>query len=202
MRTRSASSSSAPARAASSSSAPAKPAGKTASKALRAPLKAVNSSRPGKRLLAAARPPKKPNSRFAPLPLDGRKKPKVPVVAQPKVPRGASILLVQEPWLGLILSGLKTLEIRGKPCRKPAGEKIFLALAGGGGVVLGAAKFEECVGPFGAADWSACAQQHCVAGAKLPYGGSTYGWRLSSPERFAAGVPYEHKQGCVVWAMA
>ena len=202
MRTRSASSSSAPARAGSSSSAPAKPAGKAAAKALRAPLKAVNSSRPAKKLLAAARPPKKPNSRFAPLPLDGRKKPKVPVVAQPKVPRGASILLVQEPWLGLILSGLKTLEIRGKPCRKPAGEKIFLALAGGGGVVLGAAKFEECVGPFGAADWSACAQQHCVAGAKLPYGGSTYGWRLSKPERFAAGVPYEHKQGCVVWAMA
>ena len=125
MRTRSASSSSAPARAGPSSSAPAKPAGK----ALRAPLKAVNSSRPAKKLLAAARPPKKPNSRFAPLPLDGRKKPKVPVVAQPKVPRGASILLVQEPWLGLILSGLKTLEIRGKPCRKPAGEKIFLALA-------------------------------------------------------------------------
>mgnify|MGYP001976016455 CR=1 FL=1 len=49
------------------------------------------------------------------------------VVAQPKVPRGASILLVQEPWLGLILSGLKTLEIRGKPCKKPCGERIYLA---------------------------------------------------------------------------
>ncbi|KAL3906086.1 MAG: hypothetical protein SGPRY_010681, partial [Prymnesium sp.] len=56
------------------------------------------------------------------------------------VPSGSSILIIQRPWIDLILNGQKTLEIRGKPCKKQR-ERIYLALSGGGGIILGSVKF-------------------------------------------------------------
>ena len=80
------------------------------------------------------------------------------------VPAGASILIIQQPWIGLILDGRKTLEIRGKFCYK-RGERIYLALSGGGGILLGSVEFVGCHGPLSRDEWAAKAQQHCVAGS-------------------------------------
>ena len=63
-------------------------------------------------------------------------------------PRGASILIIQQPWIDLILDGHKTLEIRSTRCNKPEGERIYLALSGGGGVILGYVTFVACRGPL------------------------------------------------------
>lgn len=75
-----------------------------------------------------------------------------------------------------------------------------MALSGGGGVVLGSAEFTGCVELGTTNEYEARAHDHCVAGSTLPYGGSTYGWGLRAPMRFAQPVPYHHKKGVVVWA--
>jgi hypothetical protein len=116
------------------------------------------------------------------------------------VPRGASILIIQRPWIDLILDGYKTLEIRGRYCKK-LNERIYLALSGGGGIILGSATFVKCHGPLSRSEWSARGDEHCVAGDALPYGASTHAWELAAPARFEQPVPYTHKPGVVVWAI-
>ena len=158
---------------------------------------------------AAAPPPLKvPNlsavvgntsTKFKPRPIT--KKPAKTATVVGKVPRGASILIIQRPWIDLILDGYKTIEVRGGVCNKKKGERIYLALSGAGGLILGSAVFVACHGPFTSAEWEARGDQHCVAGEALPYGGRTHGWELQKPERFKEPVPYAVKAGCVVWAL-
>ena len=142
---------------------------------------------------------KKPNPRFKPLASIPPAATPTPVVPG-RIPVGASILIIQEPWLGLILEGKKQLEIRGTICKKVEGERIYLALSGAGGVVLGSVEFTGCHGPLSAAEYTERASQHCVAGSTLPYGAKTYGWGVRAPERFDQPVRYPHRQGCVIWA--
>ena len=111
------------------------------------------------------------------------------------VPRGVSILIIQQPWIDLILDGHKTLEIRGGMCKKPKGERIYLALSGAGGFLLGSVSFVQCHGPLSRSEWAARAEQHCVAGEALPYGGNTHAWEFAKPQRFSAPVAYAHKPG-------
>ena len=115
------------------------------------------------------------------------------------VPCGASILIIQQPWIDLILDGHKTLEIRGMRCKKPEGERIYLALSGAGGWVLGAATFVACHSPLSRAEYASLADGHRVAGDALPYS-ATYAWEVRLPERFRLPVSYCHKLGQVVWA--
>ena len=117
------------------------------------------------------------------------------------VPRGSSILIIQRPWINLILDGHKCFEIRGKPCNSKVGERIYLALSGGGGIVLGSVDFVACHGPLSKGAWAMHAEQHCVSGSALPYGASTHAWELARPQRFRQPVPYQHRPGCVVWAI-
>lgn len=135
------------------------------------------------------------NSKFQPRPGIPKQGPQVPVV-EGLVPRGASILIIQQPWIDLILEGIKSLEVRGSICNKKAGEKIYLALSGAGGYIIGSVSFVKCHGPFSRAEWTARAMQHCVGGDALPYGGNTFAWEFSKPQRFREPVPYVHKQGC------
>ena len=100
----------------------------------------------------------------------------------------------------MLLDGSKTLEIRGMRCNKPEGERVYLALSGGGGVILGAVTFVACHGPLSRAAYAARAEGHCVAGDSLPYGGSTFAWEFCSQVRFREPVQFLHKRGVVVWA--
>ena len=61
--------------------------------------------------------PKPSGSKFVPLENIPPAPAPTPVV-QGEVPEGASILIIQQPWIGLILDGRKTLEIRGRICKK------------------------------------------------------------------------------------
>ena len=117
------------------------------------------------------------------------------------VPKGASILIVKRPWIDLILDGHKIHEIRGRVCKKPRGELIYLALSGGGGVILGSVRFSACHGPLSRAAWTESSDKHRVAGKSLPYGSRTYAWVLDQPQRFEVPVRYVHKRGAVVWAL-
>ena len=68
------------------------------------------------------------------------------------MPKGSSILIIQQPWIDLILDGRKTLEIRGRPCKKER-ERIYLALSGGGGIVTGSVDYVRCHGPLSNSEW-------------------------------------------------
>jgi hypothetical protein len=137
--------------------------------------------------------------KFLPIPALPERSMQVPTVVG-MVPDGGSILIIKEPWINLILDGRKSLEIRGQSTKK-AMQRVFLALSGGGGLVLGSALLVCCHGPLSRREWAELKNNHCVAGDKLPYA-STYAWELCSPQRFDVPVSYEHKQGCVVWATA
>ena len=134
------------------------------------------------------------NSKFRPRPGIPKKGPVVPVV-EGRVPNGASILIIQQPWIDLILDGIKSLEVRGNLCKKQAGERVYLACSGLGGYLLGSVTFVKCHGPFSRAEWAAKGMQHCVGGDSPPYGGGTFGWEFSKPQRFHEPVPYLQKQG-------
>ena len=148
---------------------------------------------------AAEAAERKPPSKFRPLPTPPQPNAAVATI-DGAVPRGASILIIQQPWISLILDGHKTWEIRGQVCNKPPGETVYLALSGAGGVVLGCANFVRAHGPLTAAAYGAAAERHRVAGSALPYGGSTYAWEFAAPKRFRNPVRYDHKPGVVVWA--
>lgn len=112
------------------------------------------------------------------------------------IPVGAPILVIREPWLGLILDGEKTLEIRGSSCRKPRDSLIYLS-ASGSGAVSGHAVFVECIGPMSDDEWEMRREQHRVSGPATMYS-KIYGWRLSNPTRIAP-VPYLVKPGAITW---
>jgi len=144
--------------------------------------------------------PSKAIPKFHPLPNLKKVDHNVPIV-DGIVPRGSTILIIQQPWIGLLLDGHKTLEIRGQACKKPKGEKVHLALSGGGGIILGQMTFVASHGPLSRAEYKARCERHCVWGDTLPYGSSTYAWEFKGPMRFRRPVPYVHQQGCVVWAV-
>ena len=136
----------------------------------------------------------KANPRFHPRPVPKKSSVNVPLV-DGKVPKGASILIIQRPWIDLILDGHKTLEIRGKACESKIGQRIYLALSGGGGIVIGSAKFNACHSIPTRAEWAKRADNHCVAGEALPYGANTHAWELIKPERFKAHRADAMKRG-------
>ena len=156
------------------------------------PRQQQQQQQPGPNWEAAAE--KAINSKFRPRPGIPKKGPVVPVV-EGHVPKGASILIIQQPWIDLILDGIKSLEVRGNLCKKQAGERVYLACSGLGGYLLGSVTFVKCHGPFSRAEWGAKGMQHCVGGDSPPYGGGTFGWEFSKPQRFREPVPYLQKQG-------
>ena len=83
-----------------------------------------------------------------------------------RVPRGSSILIIQRPWIDLILNGVKTKEVRNSACFKD-GERIFLALSGGGGIILGEVDFVRSRGPLSRR------LRPTSATSKGPYSGTT-----------------------------
>ena len=160
----------------------------------------------GQRSSTASAPRPTKQVRKAPKPEEPKFKPiaDIPAATMPTpcvqvkcVPAGASVLIVQRPWIDLILDGRKTLEIRGKSCLKES-QTIYLALSGGGGVVMGSVRYVRCHGPLTREEWHNSANQHLVAGGPA-YGRKTHAWEVAEPIRFPQPVPYKQKSGPVVW---
>ena len=171
--------------------------------------------------------PKPSGSKFVPLENIPPAPAPTPVVPG-EVPEGASILIIQQPWIDLILDGRKTLEIRGRICKKevrrtptsparparapPLADRLLPASAARSPVSESSWPSPAAVASCwaqpsspAASRWAARsstwrAHEHCVAGSTLPYGSSTYGWGVRAPVRFAQPVRYHHKPGVVVWA--
>ena len=103
---------------------------------------------------------------------------------------GDRILIVKDIWLQLLLSGEKTLEIRGR-AMKPG--VYFL---GHRGQIHAKIIFDV---PFRIEDkpkWSELAKQHRVYTPSLPYC-KTWALPVLHVERLDAPVPYTHPRGAV-----
>ena len=107
-------------------------------------------------------------------------------------------LLIRQPWIGLILAGKKTWEIRGS--RTSIRETIGL-IHSGSGTVVGVCELVDCVGPLTAEEFLNNAQKAGMRPdeAKLGWYRKTYAWVLEMPRILQRPVPYAHRHGAVIW---
>ena len=108
-------------------------------------------------------------------------------------------LIIKKQWLDLILSGEKTLEIRGHDTKK-LNEPIYLLESGSHRVKA------ECViestYPISCSDWSEERENHCVdiacCALKKRYK-TPYAWVLSNVKPIEDIWHYDHPKGAVIW---
>ena len=106
-------------------------------------------------------------------------------------------LVIKKKWLDLILSGEKTLEIRGCDCKKRG--MILLAESGRNSIVgcctlSDSTKLNEYT--FGASK-----DHHKVCDipyTSLPYQ-SVYAWHLKNAKRFSEPIPFKYPKGAIRW---
>ncbi len=108
-------------------------------------------------------------------------------------------LVVDEPWIGLILSGAKTWEMRTRPLRLSG--RVGL-IRKGSGLVVGTADVAGSGPPLDAASYAAAEPCHRIPPDRQAValaGGWTHPWLLSGARPLASPVPYRHPRGAVIW---
>lgn len=103
---------------------------------------------------------------------------------------GDRILILKQPWLDLILSGLKTLEIRS---RRLARQTYFLGCRR---YIYGSAVVSDAFVIDTPMQWRALLPQHRWDVAQQPFR-MTWAHKLSRVARAQAPVPYMHPRGAI-----
>ena len=103
---------------------------------------------------------------------------------------GDKILVLKVGPPNSILSGVKTMEIRGK--RLTPGT-YFLRYRG---MLYGSIRLSSPQRIATTDAWAALRQEHCVQGDTLPYA-TTFGIRISDRETFSEPLPYRHLRGAI-----
>ena len=109
-------------------------------------------------------------------------------MAQPT--RGDRILVLKQHWLHLILSGKKTLEIRGSRL-KPG--PCFLGYRG---KIYASATLATPIAIENVGQWLALRKRHGVLGDTLPYR-KTFALPVRKLQKFKETIPYVHKRGAI-----
>ncbi len=105
-------------------------------------------------------------------------------------------LIIADPWIDLILSGVKTWEMRSK--RVHIRGRIGL-IKKGTGEIWGEAELVDCKQPLvNHAQMSASFKYHRVEDKKL-LEKWCYPWVLKNVKKYDKPIPYKHKQGAVTW---
>jgi hypothetical protein len=108
-------------------------------------------------------------------------------------------LLVRDPWIGLLLSGEKTWELRS---RRTTFRGRFALIRSGTGLVVGEARLVDVVGPYSGEELRSSDRKHRAAAYVEANSGrfpSLYGWVVEGAMAYDRPVPYEHPQGAVIW---
>lgn len=108
-------------------------------------------------------------------------------------------LIIKKEWIDLILSGNKTIEVRGH-CTSKIRVPIYL-LESGTHRVRGTCMIQT-VYPISCSDWSTERENHCVdiSYHKLKKRYKTpYAWKLSDVEPIEDVWYYAHPKGAVIW---
>ena len=103
---------------------------------------------------------------------------------------GDRIQILRRPWLDLILSGLKTLEVRS---RRLASQTYLLGCRG---FIYGAVSVSDAFVVDTAKQWQALLPQHRWDVAQQPFR-VTWAHKLSQVARANAPVPYSHPRGAI-----
>lgn len=109
-------------------------------------------------------------------------------------------LIIKKKWLDLILSGKKTLEIRGSNT-KHKDEPIYLIESGSNGLVRGKCIINATF-PISCSDWSEYRDKHCVdisyKELKSRYN-SPYAWELTNVEKLENPFYFKPPKGAIIW---
>ena len=106
------------------------------------------------------------------------------------------ILLVEKKWLDLILSGKKTMEVRGMENKKNVKKHLWLC-ANGSFKVSGRVFFAKSVKLSSASAWRDARSQHLVESANPPYR-NTYGWQFSQLQHVKPAIQIERRKGAQI----
>lgn len=108
-------------------------------------------------------------------------------------------LIIKKKWLNLIVSGKKTIEIRGNNTQRQ-NETIYLLESGTHRVV--ATAIISSTYPISCSDWAEERDKHCVdisyTDLKKRYK-TPYAWVLSKIKLIKDIWYYKHPQGAVIW---
>ncbi len=107
-------------------------------------------------------------------------------------------IVIDQPWLSLIIEGVKAWEMRSTGTKKRGG----VALIGkGSGKVVGAARLIDVQGPFIAEDLANHESSHQIPPEiyRAPSYKWHYAWVLQDAIALPSPVPYRHKSGAVIW---
>lgn len=108
-------------------------------------------------------------------------------------------LVIAEPWIGMILRGEKSWEMR---TRDTSFRGWFGLVRKGSGLVVGRARLVESFGPLNMDELAAHQQYHRVPMELYRDGTAAkwcYAWRLEDAQPLASPVPYHHAPGAVIW---
>ena len=108
-------------------------------------------------------------------------------------------LIIKEKWIDLIMSGKKTLEIRGHDTRK-IGETIYL-LESGSHKVRGTCKIVHSR-LITYQNWDSFKEQACLDISMIALNQryhTAYAWELSEVEKWEDISYYNHPKGAVIW---
>lgn len=106
------------------------------------------------------------------------------------------VLTVKEPWARLILSGQKTLEIRGA---KTSVRGLIGIATSGTGAIQGVVELYDCTGPLNPDEFSSLKERHLVNAAsryKTPFG-----WGLRNAIILREPVRFARKRGAIIWTI-
>ncbi len=104
-------------------------------------------------------------------------------------------LIIKSPYIDLILSGVKTWEIRGSRTHKRG--KIGL-IKSGSGTIIGEVELVDCVGPLSLQEFLNNKNKHQSSSKTLMYK-KTYAWVIKNPKKFDVAKKYKHPMGAVIW---
>lgn len=109
-------------------------------------------------------------------------------------------LIIRKPALDLILSGRKTWELRGSRCHKRG---IIALIQSKSGTVVGTAELVDSIGPLSVSEFNRnlgkIGSTEKLKSADEFYYKKTFAWILKDAKRLHKPIPYQHRQGAVIW---
>jgi hypothetical protein len=108
-------------------------------------------------------------------------------------------LIIDDPWIGYILDGSKTWEMRSKGASHRG---WFALIRKGTGAVWGVARLVDSGAPLSPDEMVASFDKHRIPADMIRSGQVAKWntpWKLADVRKLASPVPYRHKSGAVTW---
>ncbi len=108
-------------------------------------------------------------------------------------------LVVADPWIGMLLDGSKTWEMRSRNAKV----RGWIALIRkGSGQVYGIARLVDVSGPLTTSEMAQSSDQHKIPASTYTVGEFSkhrFAWKMAEARRLTKPIPYTHKSGAVIW---